>query len=163
MLTHSGVRFFAAWISLHNNQFSGPLPLNWNLRKLFYLDLGRNSLTGTIPDDWVEGDNALISLRLLYVDYNNLGGPLPSQWTNLGTGRMKSMILSNNTFTGEVPGGYQVTETLYLYDFQHNDFSSMNKDLCKLLIYEEGEIMSFKADCDICGCQYFCGQGECYV
>ena len=154
---------FAAWINLYNNQFVGSIPSNLNLRKLDFLDLGRNFLTGTIPNDWVEGENAFVSLRILYLDYNNLGGSLPAQWTNLGTGRMKAMILSNNTFTGEVPGDYQVTNTLFLYDFQHNDFTSINKDLCKMLIYEEGEVMSFRADCDVCSCNYFCGQGECYA
>ena len=126
------------------------------------MDLGHNAFTGTIPNDWVEGNDVLVNLRVLYLDYNNFGGPLPQQWTSLGTGRMQSIVLSNNTFTGQVPGNYEVTNTLNIFDIEHNDFSSVDKDLCKLLVFDQGEISSLRLDCNVCGCQYFCDQGQCY-
>jgi hypothetical protein len=91
---------------LQNNSFTGTIPHHLNLYHLYYLDLGHNQLTGTVPADWLDYANGLVALRHLYLDHNKFTGSLPSNFTStLGTGRLFELYLSDNQFTGTVPGG----------------------------------------------------------
>lgn len=133
---------------------------NLNLRNLFYFDLGRNDMSGTIPDDWVEGNDNMRSLRHLYLDFNRFNGSLPDEWPELGGGRVKQLILNDNKLTGQVPGKYESMQSLNAVEIQNNDFSRIQKDLCKHSVFIGGELVALRADCDICDCQNFCDQ--CY-
>ena len=135
----------------------GTIPTDWNLRKLYYLDLGKNDLTGTVPLDWTTGRDNMDSLKILYLDHNRLTGELPSDFiAETGNGRLQSLIVNDNLFTGEFPGETTVLNAMDIVEFQHNNFTSMNTDLCSLIVFSMGEMISLRADCEVCRCKWFC-------
>jgi hypothetical protein len=145
-------------VNLYNNKFTGPIPTNWNLRSLFYLDLGRNDLTGTIPADWVK---TMYQLRVLYLNDNRLAGSLPVGFELLGNNRLEALVVSDNQLTGQIPSGFGL-HTMYFMDLQNNTFSSMDEQLCTQIVFEQGEMVSIRSDCQACPCPYFCGPNQCY-
>jgi len=152
-----------SWISLYRNNFSGSIPANMNLRSLYYLDLGYNDLTGGFPLDWTESRDAPNALRILYLNNNRLSGTLPSDLiATIGNGRLEMLILHDNLFQGEIPGQYSVINHMDIVEVYNNDFDSMDRNLCNMLVFMMGEMVSLKADCDVCECNFFCGIDECY-
>ena len=133
-----------------------------NLRSLFYLDVGHNDMSGTIPVDWVEGQSRMINLKHLYLSNNRFNGQLPSPFSNLANGRIQQIIIHDNQFTGAFPGGYDIIDIMARIEIQNNDFTLLSNDICDLQVWSKGEMVTFKADCKICTCKDFCGQGECY-
>lgn len=150
-------------IALNNNQLTGTIPTNWNLRQLFYLDLGHNQLSGSLPSDWSEGRAAFIRLRVLYLDHNNLSGSVPSSLGLIGNGRITLLSLQNNALTGEFPGFPLHNNLLNVLEIHNNQFSSMDKhDICNQIVFNYGELVMLRADCDICRCKHFCDKDQCY-
>jgi hypothetical protein len=140
-------------LSLYNNQLSGPLPKDLNLRKMYYLDLGRNQFSGTLPVDWASGTT---SLRHLYLDHNKFVGTIPDSYVHLGGGRVKILHVNNNKFTGTFPGGF-TPGFLESLELQHNNFDAFGKGLCLLSVFERGELTLLRSDCRICSCRsVFC-------
>lgn len=154
--------YITEYISLYNNNLVGPIPRHWNLRRLFYLDLGKNQLSGAVPDDWTEGRNTMDRLRLLYLDDNNLGGRLPNALGEIGKGRLHSLTINDNSFIGEMPLFSNYTNFLNRLEIHNNGFTSMNRFQCAQIVFNGGEMVQLKADCEICNCLWFCGPGECY-
>jgi len=150
------------YISLHRNQLTGSIPADLNLRALFYLDLSSNRLTGTFPADWVESIDSMNRLRHLYLDNNLLTGELPSNLQSIGNGRLESLLINDNQFVGEVPGGYEIRNHLQQVEVQNNLFNRIDDDYCSMAVFVAGELVNFRADCEVCDCQYFCGSDQCY-
>lgn len=118
---------------LSNNAFTGTLPkaLLDNLPKLTMLDFAKNNLTGSIPQNYGTGvDRKLIymylesnkltgklpedasglpSLQVLEATGNQLSGTIPTSWMALT--KLESFSLGKNLLTGTIP-----TEILNLYD-----------------------------------------------
>lgn len=44
------------------------------------------------------------------------------------------------------------------FTLQGNQFTSLGKETCKLSVFEGGEMVEFRADCDICDCGLQCDQ-----
>lgn len=143
---------------MFNNSLEGPLPSRINWTQLYYLDLGLNRFTGTIPDDWVYGQGSFSKLRNLYLDHNNLEGDLPSMFPNLGAGRAELIDISNNNFTGgySFETSYSETEFLFRLEIQNNSFSYISDKVCELSILEVGELVRINADCNACSCKTLC-------
>lgn len=131
---------------------SGQIPLGLNLRNLFYLDLGRNSFEGTIPIDWYEGSNNMASLRHLHLDYNIFSGELNYNFPRLGSSRMDQIVLNDNQFSGEFPGGWDPLTALEVLRIHNNQFWSVSKDLCIMSVFVGGEVTDLRTDCAACGC-----------
>jgi Leucine rich repeat len=147
------------YLSLYNNSFGGTIPKNWNLRYMFYLDLGYNDLTGSIPADWVDD---MFDLRILYLSNNRLSGSFPTNFTEIGNNRLWFIDVSSNALTGIIPGGFSLRQ-LDGAAFQNNDFSSMDTLLCRNVVFNSGEMVSMRSDCGAtCPCDFFCSAGNCY-
>lgn len=151
------------YLSLYDNRFTGTIPPDLNLRNLFYLDLGKNRLSGTFPDDWVEGRDNLRRIRLLYLDHNDLHGPLPPNLGTIGGGRLQVLSVQSNQFTGMIPGFHNHTSFLNIAEYNDNAFTTMDQQgLCRQIVFNGGELVSLRADCDACLCNYFCQAPVCY-
>jgi hypothetical protein len=149
------------YLSLYRNSITGSIPVNMNLRRLYLLDLGYNDMTGTLPADWSNGVNTMNALTLLYLNHNSFRGTIPSTYPELGNDRLQVYELNDNQLTGEVPGGYVVRNLLQSVEMQNNNFSSINNDVCSLIVFIGGEITNFKADCEVCTCNSLCGNDRC--
>ena len=154
---------FSGYLSVHNNDLTGPIPEYWNLRFLYYLDLSHNRLSGNIPADWSQPPSPLSRIRLVYLNHNELSGAVSSNFTAVGGGRLELLHLNDNQFTGVMPGNFPFFFITSL-EIQNNDFSSMSSTVCDNLVYDsiQGQITNFHADCDICTCSAFCGPDMCY-
>ena len=73
------------------------------LRNLSYMDISHNDFTGPIPLDWLD---QLVRLRFLILDHNRFSGNLPSNFAQLGNGRMRLLYINDNEFTGYFPSGW---------------------------------------------------------
>jgi hypothetical protein len=125
---------------------------------MYYLDLGRNDFTGTFPASWV---GQMRKVHHLYLDHNRLTGSLPLNFTLIGSGRLEQLLLSNNMLTGYLPANYPVVDFLQQLEVQRNNFTEIDRSVCELIVFEGGEMVNFRADCDICPCADFCQQGKC--
>lgn len=133
-----------------------------NLREAAYIDLGFNNLNGTFPVDWVEDFNTLRNISSLFLDHNQLTGTIPDSVAQVGNSRLNQLVLADNRFTGAFSADWDDTGILSLntLHIQNNQFSTMNKGICDQSVWEEGELTSMRADCEICQCDMWCD--ECY-
>jgi len=168
---------------------SGSIPSGLRWRDLFSLDLGFNSLTGTLPVDLGENFGSLRSTYLnlnhdtdfgdrhflchqymshrilfymfvlkwtpidLHLDHNQFVGTLPESYINVGNGRLESFAINDNLLTGEVPDNHVLFNKLVMFTMQNNNFNVELRDTCRLTVYQGGENVELKADCDICSCR----------
>lgn len=156
-------------MTLRKNNFSGRIPLNLNLRFLYYLDLSYNQFSGPLPTDWSEGDGTLIRMRHFHVDNNRFTGAIPATYPLMGDGRLEQFTANDNLLTGVVPGGWPRGDHISSMEVQNNFFSSLGgagnnggTSVCDLIVFNGGEMINFDADCEVCSCNYFCGPNQCY-
>ena len=137
---------------------------------MVYLDLGKNSFSGTIPSDWVDGDSTMINLKSLYLDHNHFNGSLPENWYTLGNGTIEQIVINDNWLTGEIPsvkGGNpnEVSDIIFsnltILEIQNNAFTRFDKNLCKQSVYSGGWLTILNADCEICECSDLCDTTQC--
>jgi len=114
------------FLSLADNQLTGPLPCSWPLtlqelilsnnrlhgtipaglsamKQLHILEIDHNSLTGQLPLDWGLVD-AWPQRGFLYCSANHISGTLPSSWSNPGAFHTLTLLyLDDNDITGTLP------------------------------------------------------------
>lgn len=96
-------------LSLKRNQFNGPFPSSiCRIKTLTDIALSHNQLTGKLPDL-----SALTSLHVLDLRENKLDSELPAM-----PNRLITVLLSNNSFSGKIPGQFD-----QLSELQHLDLS----------------------------------------
>lgn len=143
------------YLILHDNQFEGPIPLGLNLRNMFHFDLSYNNLTGSLPSDI--GDTYK-SLRHLYLDHNKFTGTVPESYAMVGNGRLYVLTLDNNRLTGGLPTSW-VKDNVFVDTItahRNNMTVRIDKDVCKMSVFEGGELVELGADCEICSCTELC-------
>lgn len=137
------------YFNVHRNQMTGSIPSNMRLRQMFYMDLGNNKFSGNLPTDLGE---EYVRLRHLFLDHNNFEGPVPESYINAGNGRIQTLTLNDNNFSGAFPGNHEVFNRMLQLTIENNNFNSMDKSTCQLGVFSGGELVEFKSDCLICRC-----------
>eukprot|EP00980_Cylindrotheca_fusiformis_P025941 scaffold14945_cov119-Cylindrotheca_fusiformis.AAC.2 len=128
---------------------TGAIPGNMNLRQMYYMDLGRNQFSGTLPP---ELGYEYVRLRHLHLDFNQFSGTVPESYIVAGDGRLMTLNLNDNQFYGAFPGNHEVYNMMYELTIHHNNFRSMEKDTCNLNVFGYGELVEFRSECSICQC-----------
>ena len=150
------------FLHLGRNKLTGPIPDNLNLRNLYYLDMSHNNFSGEVPIDWYEGGNTLYWIRHLYLNNNNLSGEIPATFPKIGAGRLMQLDVSYNNFSGIFPGNWVPRTMLEALEIQGNNFSSLDEQLCNLIVFNGGEMTSLRSECVICICgPPFCRTPRC--
>jgi hypothetical protein len=89
------------------------------------LDLGENSISGTIPTQI----GSLLNLRSLRLDRNVMDGPLPDSIGNIGG--LEELDVQRNLLTGQVPDSIASIGSLTSFLINTNDFTgTMSDDYC---------------------------------
>ncbi|GKV06528.1 hypothetical protein SLEP1_g18412 [Rubroshorea leprosula] len=124
-------------------------PKVFSLSNCRILDLGENSLFGSIPK-WIGTLSSLSILRLkgqiplemgnlsdlhsLNLSHNNLTGPIPSTFSDLK--QLECMDLSFNDLNGEIPSQFTKLNSLAVFSVAHNNLSG-------LIPYGKGQFGTF--------------------
>lgn len=80
------------------------------------INLGSNNLSGTLPSSW----DAFTQLGALNLPNNQLTGPLPTSISLVADNYYVSMDLSNNLFTGTIPGEYADVHPYFVLNLSNN-------------------------------------------
>ncbi|KAL4595156.1 hypothetical protein ACB092_12G071200 [Castanea dentata] len=108
-------------LDLSNNSFSKSISsflcfkIN-DSKRIGYLNLEKNNLSGKIPDCWMKW-NSLVVLNLAN---NNFSGSFPASIGSLTL--LKSLHLYNNKFFGNLPSSLRNCENLVIIDVAKNEF-----------------------------------------
>ncbi|OEU20267.1 L domain-like protein [Fragilariopsis cylindrus CCMP1102] len=142
------------YLNLYDNKLTGTIPRNLRLNELKYFDIGRNFIGGSIPED-IGID--FLKLRYLHIDHNRLTDNIPDTIPSMANGRLISFLANNNRLEGYVPDNYIMYNKLVQYTLQNNYFDYLGPNNCFLNVFQGGELVEFKADCNICSCDdIFC-------
>jgi hypothetical protein len=91
---------------------SGSIPPDMKLRNMYYMDLGRNRFSGTLPPDL---GSDFVRLRHLHLDYNQFTGTFPESYVVAGDGRLMTLSLNDNRFRGDFPGNHETVKMMRTY------------------------------------------------
>jgi len=127
---------------------TGTIPEGAKLEKLYYMDLGRNKFSGPLSTFEAYDD-----IRHLHLDFNKFTGTLPSSVINAGEGKLNALSVNDNHLTGTIPGDHLYLEYLNQFSTQHNNFTKMTFNSCRLEVFSFGELVEFGVACDICNCK----------
>ncbi|CAK9176944.1 unnamed protein product [Ilex paraguariensis] len=106
-------------VNLSKNMFSGSISslCDYPIGLFGYLDLSNNSLSGELPDCWM--NNELLSILNLANNY--FSGKLPSSIGGLRN--LQTLHLANNKFVGELPLSLQECTQMIVLDLGENKFA----------------------------------------
>lgn len=142
------------YLNLYDNNLTGTIPKNLRLRDLFYFDIGRNFISGSIPE---EIGIDFVELRYLHIDHNRLTESIPDTIPSMANGRLISFLANHNRLEGVVPDNWIMFNKLVQYTLHENYFDYLGPANCNFNVFEGGQLVEFKADCDICSCNdIFC-------
>ncbi|CAB9508943.1 LRR receptor-like serine threonine-protein kinase [Seminavis robusta] len=143
------------YLILSYNDFTGTLPDRIRMTDMYYWDLSHTRINGTLPSTMI-----MPSLRHFHMDNALLTGSIPNDYANLGSNRLFQFYLNDNQLTGAFPTGWHTKlphKHLTNVDISNNQLSvPLPSSICMLTVYEEGETVEFRADCDICVCGRLC-------
>ncbi|CAM6111998.1 unnamed protein product [Calypogeia fissa] len=107
---------------LQDSLFGGSIPGSLSAcRKLQYLSLANNVITGEIPDL-----SSLVDLQYLYLGDNELFGPLPAWLGQLNT--LLDVDLSNNFLNGTIPSLANLTNVRQ-FTLHNNSFTGFEEPI----------------------------------
>jgi hypothetical protein len=70
----------------------------------------------------------------------------------VGNGRLEALAINDNLLTGAVPDNHEFFNKLGMFTMENNDFSVALGNTCRLTVFNGGENVEIKADCNICSC-----------
>ncbi|KAF7088811.1 hypothetical protein CFC21_091880 [Triticum aestivum] len=134
---------------LHSNQLTGPIP-DWisSLNFLFCLDISNNSLTGEIPTALMDMHMLKSEMTKVHLDPSIFElpvytGPSFQYQYRVPTAFPKSLDLSNNKFTGEIPLNIGQLKGLLSVNLSFNDLTGqIPQSICKLTKLQELDLSS---------------------
>lgn len=100
-------------LDLSNNALSGSLPTQFENLRLFLLRVDNNTLTGTLPS--IGKNDTEKRLQFLSLKLNQLSGTIPEDLFELK--HLEYVDLSNNSFTGALPDFISAAEELAVVNF----------------------------------------------
>ncbi|XP_010246510.1 PREDICTED: probable leucine-rich repeat receptor-like serine/threonine-protein kinase At3g14840 [Nelumbo nucifera] len=100
-------------LDLTRNYLNGTIPQEWGSMKLEIIALQANRLSGSVPKEL----GNLTTLHQLVLDSNQLSGVIPPELGNLVN--LRRLVLSSNNFTGQLPG--KLSNLISLTDFRISD------------------------------------------
>ena len=81
---------------------TGTIPADMRLRQMFYMDLGDNQFSGTLPPI-----PEYVRLRHLFLDHNQFTGTVPQSYVVAGNGRIQTLEVNDNQLSGAFPGNHE--------------------------------------------------------
>ncbi|KAK9747718.1 hypothetical protein RND81_02G011200 [Saponaria officinalis] len=131
-------------INLSQNRLEGPLPKSLlNCTMLVVLNVGKNRLSNAFPT-WL---GSLHDLQVIVLNHNNFYGRITGPESDLNFGKLRSIDLSYNHLTGDLPGllfrkwpamrvpsedQTGVSKTIINFYLEMNEHNDMFKKSCKL-------------------------------
>uniref|UniRef100_J3M208 Leucine-rich repeat-containing N-terminal plant-type domain-containing protein n=1 Tax=Oryza brachyantha TaxID=4533 RepID=J3M208_ORYBR len=107
-------------LDLSNNNLSGSMP-NWLFTKeatLINLNLGNNSLTGSLDPIW----HPQTALKSFIIPTNHIAGKLPANFSSMFPS-LSTLDLSGNNFSGQIPISLCHINRMQNLDLSNNEFS----------------------------------------
>ncbi|KAK8471469.1 hypothetical protein PHAVU_003G231350 [Phaseolus vulgaris] len=109
---------FLSYLSLADNQFSGPIPASFSsLSALRHLNLSNNAFNATFPSNL----SRLANLQVLDLYNNNMTGPLPLAVASMPL--LRHLHLGGNFFSGQIPPEYGTWQHLQYLAVSGNELS----------------------------------------
>ncbi|XP_020575406.1 probable leucine-rich repeat receptor-like serine/threonine-protein kinase At3g14840 [Phalaenopsis equestris] len=108
---------FLQEIDLTRNFLSGTIPNEWAVLSLVNVSLLGNSISGQIPS-WIGN---ITTLQTLALESNQFTGPLPKELGYLPN--LQNMQFSANAFTGELPDTFANLSNLVYFTIGSNNFT----------------------------------------
>ncbi|RDX62656.1 putative leucine-rich repeat receptor-like serine/threonine-protein kinase, partial [Mucuna pruriens] len=110
--------FTSMWFSdLTRNYLNGTIPPQWGSLNLVNISILGNRITGTIPKEL----GNITTLKSLVLEFNQLSGALPPELGNLP--QLERLLLTSNYFTGNLPATFAKLTTLKQIRLRDNQFS----------------------------------------
>ncbi|KAJ7953305.1 putative Receptor-kinase [Quillaja saponaria] len=113
--------------NIPRNQFVGQVPNDLgNLKELWSLAVGRNLLGSNSSNDWdfLTSLANCSKLKVLDLNLNNFGGPLPNSIANLSA-QLTQLYIGGNQISGTIPSGLGNLINLIGLDLEYNHFTGM--------------------------------------
>ena len=138
-----------------DNSLSGTLPSFSSNRKLTILRLAGNDFSGLIPEFATHPD-----LKTIDLSSNRISGEIPINFLEATDTSMPIFVdLSSNQISGSIPGslGRFAEMTIYL---RNNRFSGIHPDLCKMSLWNGGDVGLYGCDGILCPSRFSSSTGR---
>jgi len=135
---------------LSENLLSGQLPLQLgSLSNLELFSAYRHLKSGAKLSGTLPSFENCVSLERLYLDYNNIGGTIPSNFL-VNSNRIEEITMAGNVLSGKVPGSLGILPENLLIELAGNKFNDMDGSLCGKSSWNYGLVDEYGCNAILC-------------